>query len=144
VIASTLDPPTVLALIAVIVLLTGGSIWSLSRNWILPARILASLGAVALARYAGGPAAAGVVAVLLALGAWLQVRVSVAVTGLAAFGVAVVLLGRARLRVVLLFWLAGLGLVMLRPAAAWLRQRVSLRASLTIEKADRHPVAPES
>jgi hypothetical protein len=85
-----------------------------------------------------------VAAVLLALGAWLQVRAGVALSGLAVFGVAVVLLGRAKLSVVLLFWLVGLGLVVLRPAAAWVRRRVPLLASLTIEKTDGHPVAPES
>lgn len=144
VIAASLDPPTVLALIAVMVLVAGGSIWSGGRNWILLVRVLASLAAVALARHAGGPAAAVVAAVLLALGAWLQVRAGVALSGLAVFGVAVVLLGRARLSVVLLFWLVGLGLVVLRPAAAWVRRRVPLLASLTIEKTDGHPVAPES
>jgi hypothetical protein len=144
VIASTLDPPTVLALIAVMVLLTGGSIWSVSRNWILPARILASVGAVALARYAGGPAAGAVVAVLLALGAWLQVRVGVAVTGLAVFGFAIAILGRAAPSVVLLFWLVGLGLVVLRPLTTWVRRRLPPRASLTIEKTEGAPVGPES
>lgn len=126
-IAASLDPPTVLAMIGVMVLVAGGSIWSGGR-----------------ARYAGGPAAAMVAAVLLALGAWLQVRAGVAISGLAVFGIAVVLLGRARLSVVLLFWLIGLGLVVLRPAAAWVRRRVPLLASLTIEKTDGHPVAPES
>jgi hypothetical protein len=144
VVAASLDPPTVLALIAVMVLVAGGSIWSGGRNWILLVRILASLATVALARYAGGPAAAIVAAVLLALGAWLQVRADAALSGLAVFGVAVVLLGRARLSVVLLFWLAGLSLVVLRPAAAWVRRKVPLLASLTIEKTDGHPVAPES
>jgi hypothetical protein len=144
VIATSLDPPTVLALIGVMVLVAGGSIWSGGRNWILLVRMLASLAMVALARYAGGPAAAVLAAVLLALGAWLQVRAAVAVSGLAVFGVAVALLGRARLSVVLSFWLVGLGLVVLRPAAAWVRRRLPLRASLTIEKTDGHPVAPES
>jgi hypothetical protein len=144
VIASALDPPTVLALVAVTLLVAGGSVWSASRGWMLPVRILASLGIVALARYAAGPAAAAVVAVLLALGAWLQVRVGVAISGLAVFGGAVALLGRARLSVVLLFWLVGLTLVVLRPVAAWLRRRLPLRASLTIEKPDGLPVGPES
>lgn len=143
-VAASLDPPTVLALIAVMVLVAGGSIWSGGRNWILLVRILASLATVALARYAGGPAAAIVAAVLLALGAWLQVRAGVALSGLAVFGFAVVLLGRARLSVVLLFWLVGLSLVVMRPAAACVRRKVPLLASLTIEKTDGHPVAPES
>lgn len=143
-VAASLDPPTVLALIAVMVLVAGGSIWSGGRNWILLVRILASLATVALARYAGGPAAAIVAAVLLALGAWLQVRAGVALSGLAVFGFAVVLLGRARLSVVLLFWLVGLSLVVMRPAAACVRRKVPLLASLTIEKTGGHPVAPES
>jgi hypothetical protein len=98
----------VLALIAVTVLLTGGSIWSRGRkvDWLL--RVMASVAIVAFARWAGGPAAAALVAVLLAIGALLQVRLGVAISGLAVFGTSAAILGRGDVRIILVFWFMGL------------------------------------
>jgi hypothetical protein len=129
VIGASLDPPTVLALIALALLLAGGSIWAGEPGRLLPVRVLASLATVALARAVAGPAAAAVAAVLLALGFWLQVRMSVAISGLAVFGAAVALLGRASPQVVLVFWLAGSCAALARPLAARLRRSRSDQGS---------------
>lgn len=136
VIGSSLDPETVLAMLAVALLVVGGVTWSVGQSKALPLRILASVATVVLARWAGGPAAAALAAALLALGAWLRIGPAQAVGGLALFGAAVALLGRASLHVLVGFWLVGLAFVLLRLIAVRAWHRLFHRASLRIEKTE--------
>jgi len=144
VIGSSLDPETVLALLGVALLVIGGATWTGDHPKPLSLRIVASLAAVVLARWAGGPAAAALAAVLLALGAWLRIGPAQAIAGLAAFGAAVAVLGRASAHVLLGFWLLGLAFVVLRPIALRACRRLFQHVSLRIEKTEPVRVDPEN
>ncbi len=88
------------------------------QKWPLLTRLLVPLSVVILARVAAGQAAAGIAALLLALGALLRVRIAEGVVGLAVFGGAVALLGGASVRLALAFWFAGLTIIALRAAGS--------------------------
>jgi len=139
-IASSLDPPTVLVLIGVGLVLSGGAIWRWRGPRALLVRVLASLTVVGLVRWAGGPAAAGLATGLVALGAAVRVRPFDVVSGFAAFGAAVALLGRADLPLILSFWVLGLGVTLVAPLRAWLRRRVAAAEPAVPEEAHRAPV----
>jgi hypothetical protein len=128
VIASSLAPETVLALLAAVALVLGGVIWTPARRHAPVIRVLASVAVVGLARWGGGPLAAILAALLLALGAWVRVRVREAISGLAVFGCAVALTGHASIRLVAAFWLLGVALSLIRALAAGLRRRFSRSA----------------
>ncbi len=125
VIASALAPEAVLALIGSVVLVLGGVTWTMGSRPALAIRVLVSVAVVALARWGGGPLAAALSALLLALGAWSRTRVGDAVSGLALFGLVVALTGHASLRLTAAFWLLGVALALLRALATGLRRRFS-------------------
>jgi len=122
------SPEAVLGLLAVVLLVVGGATWRAPGRSSILVPILVSLGTVVLARLAAGPAAAALAALLLALGAILRVRLWEGVVGLATFGVAVALLGGARVGLILAFWLVGLAIVALRLLMA--RARSALLSGL--------------
>lgn len=122
------SPEAVLGLLAVVLLVVGGATWRAPGRSSIVVPILVSLGTVVLVRLAAGPAAAALAALLLALGALLHVRLWEGVVGLATFGVAVALLGGARVGLILAFWLVGLAIVALRLLMA--RARSTLLSGL--------------
>jgi hypothetical protein len=115
------SPAALLALLGVALVVVGGTAWTGVRGSSLT-RLLAPLVVVVLARVAAGPAAAGIAALLLALGALLRVRIEEGVVGLSVFGGAVALSGGASFRLALGFWVAGLAIIALRAAANRVRR----------------------
>jgi hypothetical protein len=120
----------VLALLSIAFLVVGGVLGG------RPGRAMPVAGAllaVIVARLAAGTGAAFFAALLVALGAWLRVRLTEATAGLAVFGVAVAMLGGASISLVLAFWLLGGALLLTRRAAHVIRAHVS-RSFLTAER----------
>lgn len=111
------SPAALLALLCVALVVVGGTAWTGVRGSLLT-RLLVPLSVVILARVAAGQAAAGIAALLLALGALLRVRIAEGVVGLAVFGGAVALLGGASVRLALALWFAGLTIIGLRAAGS--------------------------
>lgn len=144
VIVTSPDAVLVLGLLAISLLVVGGTTWTGRTQGRLPIRILVSLVTVILARVAFGTVAAALAAVLVALGAWLRVRVGEAVVGLAVFGIAIAFLGGASVRVAVAFWMIGLAILALRHLVARLWRAFSGRRSLTAEKGKPAPLAAES
>jgi len=132
------SPEALLALGGVALLVAGGTTWSKDGQWPVFRRVLVFLTVIALARWVAGPAAAALTALLLALGAVLRVRLAEGITGLAAFGGAVALLGRASLRLVLVFWLVGLAIIAVQTLARRLRRNPSRPAFSEMRKGTPH------
>jgi hypothetical protein len=107
-------------------------------------RLAGPLVMVIAVRVAGGTVAAAIAALLVALGAWLQVRLAEASVGLALFAGAVAVLGGARLHVVAAFWLLGAGILLARPMVATVRRRLAGRPSLKPERTPAVPLGPEN
>jgi hypothetical protein len=144
VIVASPEPVLVLGLLAITLLVVGGTTWAGTASGRLPIRLLVSLATVVLARAAFGTLAAAVAAALLAIGAWLRVRMGEAIVGLAVFGVAIAFLGGASLRLAVAFWVIGLAILALRHLATRLRRRLSARRSLTAEKGSAPALGAES
>ena len=125
-------PEIVLALLAVVFLLVGGTI--VGRPGVLAAlRWSGPVVAVILARLSAGTGAAMLAALLIGLGAWLRVTMIEATSGLAVFGVGVAVLGGARPALIVAFWVLGAGLLLARRVASATRNRIA-RAFLTAER----------
>ena len=107
-------------------------------------RLVGPLLMVIAVRVLGGTAAAAIAALLVALGAWLQVRLLEATVGLAAFAGAVAVVGGGNVRVLAAFWLLGVGIIVARSAAATVRRRFSRASSLKPERAPSLPLHPEN
>jgi hypothetical protein len=107
-------------------------------------RLAGPLLTVIAARVLAGTAAAALAALLVALGAWLQVRLADATVGLAVFAGAVAILGGASVRVVATFWLLGLGILFVRSMAANVWRRLSGGSSLKAERTPGVPLRPEN
>jgi hypothetical protein len=144
VIASSPDPAVVLGLLAIALLVVGGTTWMRGRPGSVLIRFLISLGTIILARLTLGPSGAGAAAVLLTMGAWLRLGLPDAVVGLALFGGMVALLGSASPRLALVFWAIGLAIVLLRRLAARVWRHVCDRRSLTAETTTAVSLRPES
>jgi hypothetical protein len=144
VIAASPDPAIVLGLLGIALLVIGGTIWMRGRPGSVLIRVLVSLGTIILARVTLGPSGAGATAVLLAIGAWLRLRLPDAVVGIALFGGAVALLGGASPRLALVFWAIGLTVVLLHRLAARVWRHLSDRRSLTVETTKPVSLGPES
>lgn len=144
VIVSSPEPVLVLGLLAITLLVIGGTTWAGTAPHRLPIRVLVSIATVVIARLAFGTVAAALAALLLALGAWLRVRMGEAVVGLAVFGIAIAFLGGASLRLVVAFWAIGLAVLGLRHVATRVWRRFSTRRSLSAEKPGTPPLAAES
>jgi hypothetical protein len=133
------SPPAILALMAVSLVVLGGTAWTGIRGP-LPLRLLVPVAAAVAARVAAGPAAAAITALLLALGGLLRVRLPDGVAGLAVFGGAVALVGGASVRLALTFWLVGLATIAV-PAVARRLRRASIRHALSGMR-DERPSSP--
>jgi hypothetical protein len=97
-------------------------------------RIVLSLATIVLARLALGPSGAALATLLLALGAWLRIRPTDAVLGLAVFGDAVAAVGGPSTGLVLVFWILGLAIALLRPLAVQIARRLAQRRLLMVER----------
>jgi len=119
------DPAPILGLLAVVALVIGGVAWTAGGRHATWVRIPLLVSALIAARIVGGPAAAALGAVLLALGALFRIGSGEVLLGLTIFGGIVVLLGGGRGWLLLAFWVLGFALVALRTAAAvaWRRLR---------------------
>ncbi len=95
-------------------------------------------------RIAGGTVAAAIAALLVALGAWLQVRLTEASVGLALFAGAVAVLGGARVNVLVAFWLLGAAILLARSMVATVRRRLAGSSSLKVERTPAVPLGPEN
>jgi hypothetical protein len=125
-------PEIVLALLAVVFLLVGGT--TVARPGVPAAlRWSGPVVAVILARLSAGTGAAMLAALLIGLGALLRITLIEATSGLAVFGVGVAVLGGASPALILAFWLLGAGLLLARRAAGAARTRIA-RAFLTAER----------
>ena len=131
IVVSAPAPEIVLALLAVVFLVAGGTV----VTWQAPATFRWSIpvAAVVLARLGAGTGAALLAALLVGLGAWLRIGLVEATAGLAVFGVGVAILGGASLSLILAFWLLGACLLLGRHAVAAARTRIASRF-LTAER----------
>ena len=107
-------------------------------------RIAACVALVVLARVAGGTPVAALVAVLLVLGWWLRLRVQEALAGIAVYGVAVAMLGRASWRLFVAFWVLGALIVAARRALSLVRRHLWSVQSLASETATAASLDAES
>ena len=107
-------------------------------------RLAGPLGMVIAVRIAGGTVAAAIAALLVALGAWVQVRLTEATVGLALFAGAVAVLGGASVSVLVAFWLLGAAILLARAMVAPVRRRLAGRSSLTPERTPAVPLGPEN
>jgi len=139
IISSSPSPEIVLALVGVALLVVGGAARSAARTSNIAFRLAGPLLTVIAARVLAGTAAAALAGLLVALGAWLQVRLAEATVGLAIFAGTVTVLGGASMRVVVAFWLLGVSILLVRSMAASAWRRLSIGSSL---KAERRPVVP--
>jgi hypothetical protein len=105
---SSPEPELVLGLIGIVLLVIGGATWTPGGRSPVLFRIVLSLATIVLARLALGPSGAALATLLLALGAWLRLRPTDAVLGLAVFGGAVAAVGGASPGIVIVFWILGL------------------------------------
>lgn len=94
-------------------------------------------------RFVAGTGAAALAALLVALGAWLQIRLAEASVGLAVFAGAVAVLGGASARIVASFWLLGVGILLARSAGANVWRRLFGGSSLKAERTTGVPLRPE-
>ena len=131
IVVSAPAPEMVLALLAVVFLLVGGTV--MASAWPPPFQWSVAAFAVVLARVAAGTGAAFLAALLVGLGAWLRIRTVEATAGLAVFGVAVAIIGGATPVLVLSFWFLGAFLIAARRAAGAVRVRLT-HAFLTPER----------
>jgi thiol:disulfide interchange protein len=100
--------------------------------------------AVIAVRVEAGSGAALLAALLVALGAWLRVRMADATVGFAAFAGVVAVLGDASLWVVAIFWLLGARILLARSMVAGVRRRFARRSSLKTERTQPVSLGPES
>ena len=107
-------------------------------------RLAGPLLMVIAVRVLGGTVAAAIAALLVALGAWLQVRLTEASIGLAVFAGAVAVLGGASVRVLAAFWLIGVGILLVRSMTARVRRRFVGARSLKPERAPGVLLRPEN
>ncbi len=142
IIVSSPAPEIVLALFGVALLVVGGTSWNGSST--MAFRLAGPLLTVIAVRVLAGTAAAALAALLVALGAWLQVRLAEATVGLAVFAGAVAVLGGASVRVVAAFWLLGVGVLLVRSMAASVWRRLSGGSSLKAERTPGVPLRPEN
>jgi hypothetical protein len=142
IVASAPAPEIVLALFCVGLLVVGGTTWSLTCP--LAFRLAGPFVAVIAVRLEAGSGAAVVAALLVALGAWLRVRMADATVGFAAFAGVVAVLGDASLWVVATFWLLGAGILLARSMVAAARRRLAGRFSLKTERTQPVSLGPES
>jgi hypothetical protein len=123
--AHTTDPWTLLGVLAAGLLCLGGRL----ATWQATSAMRIACGALAVlvVRVAWGPMPALLVAILLLVGAALRVRPADLRYGLAVVGMAVAVIGRARVDVLVAFWLLGVLLKLawraVTRARLWLRAR---------------------
>lgn len=91
-----------------------------------------------------GPSGAALATLLLALGAWLRLRPTDAVLGLAVFGGAVAAVGGASPGLVIVFWVLGLAIALLRPLAVQIARRLAQRRFLMVERTKAARLGPEN
>jgi hypothetical protein len=144
VVASSPDPELVAGVLGIVLVVIGGATWTTGGRNAVPLRMLVSLATIVLARLALGSSAAALAALLLALGAWLRIRPTDAVLGLAVFGGAVAVLGGASLGLVLILWILGLALAPLCLLVVRLSRWLARRSFLTVERTKAAPLAPEN
>lgn len=144
IVVSSPNSEIVLALVCVALLVVGGAARSAPSTSTIAFRLAGPLLTVIAARVLAGTAAAGLAALLVALGAWLHVRLAEATVGLAIFAGAVAVLGGASVRVAAAFWLLGVGILLVRSMAALVWRRLSGGWSLKAERTARPPLRPES
>jgi hypothetical protein len=107
-------------------------------------RVVGPLLMVIAVRVVAGTGAAALAAVLVALGAWLQVRLPEATVGLAVFAGAVAVLGGANVRMLACFWLLGVGILLVRSGGASVWRHLFRRSALKAERTTGLPLRPES
>ena len=144
IVVSSPAPEVVLPLLALALLLVGGSAWSVTSTSTVAVRLAGPFVMVIAVRIAGGTVAAAIAALLVALGAWLQVRLTEASVGLAIFAGAVAVLGGARVPVLVAFWLLGAAILLARATVATVRRRLAGRSSLKPERTPVVPLGPEN
>lgn len=144
IVVSSPAPETVLPVLGVALLLVGGSAWSVASTRAMAFRLAGPFLMVIAVRVLGGTVAAAIAAILVALGAWLQVRLTEASIGLAVFAGTVAVLGGASVRVLAAFWLLGVGILLFRSVAASVRRRLFGGSSLKPERAPRILLRPEN
>jgi hypothetical protein len=142
--ASSPEPELVLGLIAIVLVVIGGATWTPGGRSPVLLRIVLSLATIVLARLALGPSGAAVAVLLLAMGAWLRIRLADAILGLAVFGAAVAALGGASPGLVLVFWMLGLAIALLRPLVVRISRYLARPPSLTIERTKAARLGPEN
>jgi len=144
IVVSSPSPEIVLALVGVALLVVGGVARSAARTSTIAFRLAGPLLTVIAIRVLAGTAAAALAALLIALGAWLQVRLAEATVGLAIFAATVAVLGGASVRVAAAFWLLGVGILLVRSMAARVWRRLFGGWSLKAERTATAPLRPES
>jgi hypothetical protein len=144
VVVSSSEPELVLGLLGLVLLVAGGATWTKSRRRALPFRIVLSLAMVVTTRLVLGPSGAALAALLLALGAWLRVRPADAVWALAVFGGAIAVLGDASLVLVLVFWILGFVIAVLRPFVVRMSVQLATRRFLSAERTKPVGLDPEN
>jgi hypothetical protein len=123
--AHTTDPWTILGVLAAGLLCLGGRL----ATWQATSAMRIACGALAVlvVRAAWGPMPAVITAILLFVGAVLRVRPVDLRDGLAVVGAAVAVIGRARIDVLVAFWVLGVLLTLacraVTRARLWLRTR---------------------
>jgi hypothetical protein len=141
---SSPEPELVLGLIGIVLLVIGGATWTPGGRSPVLLRIVLSLATIVLARLALGPSGAALATLLLALGAWLRLRPTDAVLGLAVFGGAVAAVGGASPGLVIVFWILGLAIALLRPLAVQIARRLAQRRFLMVERTKAARLGPEN
>lgn len=144
IVVSSPAPEIVLPLLGVALLLVGGSAWSVTNTRTMAFRLAGPFLMVIAVRVTGGTVAAALAALLVALGAWLQVRLAEASVGLAVFAGAVAVLGGASVRVLVAFWVLGVVILLTRSTAASIRRRLSDPLSLKAERTPGVSLGPEN
>lgn len=107
-------------------------------------RLAGPLLMVIAVRVVAGTGAAAIAALLVALGAWLQVRLPEATVGLAVFAGAVALIGGASARMIVCFWLLGVCTLLVRSGGASVWRYLFRRSALKAERTSGAPLRPES
>lgn len=125
------DPAAWLGVGAVFVGLIGGAAVRFRGPLSLRVTVCATL--VVAARVAGGTAVASLVSVLLVLGWWLRLRGGEVLAGVAVYGVAVAVLGRASWQLLGAFWVLGALAMAARGALSLVRRRLWRAQSLASE-----------
>jgi hypothetical protein len=143
-IVSSDSPQMLLAVSAAVVIVFGGICWSATATYPPAVRGLVIAVPLLAARSALGQGGALLVGLLVALGAWLRLRLIDGVRGLALFAAAIVVLGGATPQLLLCFWLLGLTTVVMRCAWSRVRCRLAARAILADENARSTRLGPEN